>query len=54
MWYEYIIYNPFTWMLILLLGGCFLSWLIWYCKTTFKLEGSWKKLDKSINFREKK
>ena len=54
MWYEFLIYNPFTWILTLILGGSFFSWLYWYCKNTFKLEGSWKKLDKSINFKEKK
>ena len=54
MWKEIILYNPFVWILVIVLGGAFLSWFYWYCKTTFRLEGSWSKLDKSINFREKK
>ena len=54
MWYELIIYNPITWILIFWILIILFSYVYWYCKNTFKLEGSWKKLDKSINFREKK
>ena len=49
---KLILYNPFTWITIIILFGCFLSWLYWYCKHTFKFEGSWKNLDKTINWRE--
>ena len=51
MWYELILYNPVVWIALLLFGGCFLSWLYWYCKTNFELKGSWKHLDKSIHWR---
>jgi len=54
MWYEFLIYNPIMWILFFILGGSFLSWLYWYCKNTFELKGSWKKLDKSMHFKEKK
>ena len=53
MWKEFLLYNPIVWILVIILGGAFLSWLYWYCKTTFKLEGSWKGLDKSITWRSK-
>ena len=53
MWKELILYNPIVWVLILVLGGSFLSWLYWYCKTNFILKGSWRELDKSIHWRDK-
>jgi len=53
MWKEILLYNPFVWILVLILGGSFLSWFIWYCKTNFQLRGSWKNLDKSIHWRNK-
>ena len=53
MWIEVIFYNPFTWILILILGGAFLSWFCWWFKNTFRFEGSWSKLDKSIHWRDR-
>ena len=50
-WLELLIYNPIMWVMYIILGGSFLSWLYWYCKTNFKLKGSWKHLDKSIHWR---
>ena len=49
---ELILYNPFAWVAIILVVGIFLSWFYWWCKHTFKFEGSWKNLDKTINWRE--
>ena len=54
MWYELIIYNPIAWILIFWILIILFSYVYWYCKNTFRFEGSWKKLDKSINFKEKK
>ena len=50
---ELLIYNPIMWAKYIILGGAFLSWLYWYCKTNFYLSGSWKELDKSIHWRVK-
>ena len=54
MWYELLLYNPFMWAVSILFIGCFFSWFFWWLKNTFKFKGSWKKLDKSIHFKEKK
>jgi len=52
MWYEFLIYNPLVWVLVIILGGSFLSWLYWWCKTNLVFKGSWKHLDKTINWRK--
>ena len=52
--WEAILYNPFTWILILLFVLIFWSWFLWWFRNTFRFEGSWKKLDKSIHFKKKK
>ena len=44
---EIILYNPISWITIFWLVAIFYSW----CSSTFKLEGSWKNLDKSIHWR---
>ena len=49
-----VMMNPFTWMLIVLFVGIFISWFLWWYRNTFRFEGSWKKFDKSIHFKEKK
>ena len=52
--WEAILYNPFTWILILLFVLIFWSWFLWWFRNTFRFEGSWKKLDKSIHWKDKK
>jgi len=47
---EQLIYNPISWIIIFWVVVILYAW----CWITFKLEGSWKGLDKSINFKEKK
>ena len=54
MWYELLLYNPIIWIVGFWFVCILFSYVYWYCKNTFELEGSWKKLDKSINFRKKK
>ena len=45
---ELILYNPITWVTFFWLFAIVYSW----CSNTFKLEGSWKNLDKSIHFKK--
>ena len=54
MWYELILYNPIVWIAGFWIFCLLYSYIYWYCKQHFYFEGSWKKLDKSINFRKKK
>ena len=51
MWYELILYNPITWILIFWFVIILYSYIYWYYKNTFELKCSLKKLYKSINFR---
>ncbi len=53
MWYELILYNPIVWIFLFWVGIIIFSYVYWYCKHHFYFEGSWKKLDKSINWKEK-
>ena len=52
MWYELLLYNPIVWRFIFWVVVTLFSYGYWYCKTNFRLEGSWKKLDKSIHFKK--
>ncbi len=49
-----LLYNPIMWIVIFWIIILLFSYTYWYCKNTFRFEGSWKKLDKSIHFKEKK
>ena len=49
MWYEFLLYNPIMWIIYFYVIAFFYAW----CSNTFRLEGSWKKLDKSIHFKKK-
>ena len=51
--WEALLYNPIVWVMGLLVFGICYSNLHWWCKTNLELKGSWKKLDKSIHWKEK-
>ena len=48
--WEAILYNPIIWIIYFYVIAFFCAW----CSNTFRFEGSWKNLDKSIHWKEKK
>ena len=48
-----LLYNPIIWIMGVLFFGIAFSNLYWWCKNNLELRGSWKKLDKSLHWKEK-